>query len=130
MGDNGMASQDASTSCDPQQQTVPKITAWREGREWSDDIPRSFAPSAAGLFVPTDEILRAAGYKRPLRSRPKGWRVGGRYALALPKFKTSFVGCRVQNFGQFWLIQRNAGYDWYYDPPYEVLAFSLGRLLV
>jgi hypothetical protein len=125
-----MTYQNASIQTEPDLQQQGPPTRWGEGSEWSEDIPRSFAPSATGLFVPSDEVFRAAGYRPGCKRLPRwspqgrGWTYSGNGRVDVVPYGFG-TACKVERFGNWWVIHRDDGYA----VNREVLVF-LGVLLV
>ena len=115
--------QDGSLQAKPDLQPQYPQTFIRLGeyRQRSKDIPRSFVPSAKGLFVPSQEVLRAAGYT-PGSKHPRHWARGNERRRRL--FGNG--DCRVYGFGKWWVLQRRDGVDSHT----QVLVFSLGPWLI
>jgi hypothetical protein len=94
---------------------------WGEFRERSRDIPSRFAPSSKGLFLPSDELLRFAGYI-------PGSRHPGRWVREQKLRRRLFINqsCKVYGLGKWWVIERSGGT---HTTP-QVLVFSLGSWLI
>jgi len=116
--------QDASIRGEPEvRPEVPQtVLKWGEFRERRTDIPRTFAPSAKGLFLPSDELLRVAGYT-PGSKHPGRW-VRGRKGRR--RLFTNDQSCRICGFGKWWVIERSGGTH----TNSQVLVFSLGSWLI
>jgi hypothetical protein len=114
-------------------------THWGEYREWSDDIPTDIAPADArpknGLFVPSREVLRLAGYTGG-SELPPGW-VKRSYGPSFdrgvlvrpvgfwdPRIHSKSRYVEVHRYGKWWVIQRDAGLF------FEVLVHVLGPFLL